>query len=208
VPAKLLDQRPDVRSAEEQLHSASAQVGVAIAARLPQFNITAAYGGTASEVGQMFSTGGPFWSLIGGIAQPLFDGGTLRHRQRAAEQTLIQARAQYKSTVINAFQNVADTLQAIHADADGLVAADKAEQAARTVRDVTRDQYNAGYVDYQTLLAAEAAWQQALASRIQAQTNRFGDAAALTLALGGGWWNRTAPAGTDTPAKTPAKTTG
>jgi len=190
VPARLLDQRPDVRSAEEQLHSASAQVGVAIAARLPQFTITAAYGGTASEVGQMFSTGGPFWSLIGGITQPLFDGGTLRHRQHAAEQTLIQARAQYKSTVINAFQNVADTLQAIHADSDGLVAADKAEQAAHTARDVTNDQYRAGYVNYQTLLAAEAAWQQALANRVQAQTNRFGDAAALYLALGGGWWNR------------------
>jgi len=191
VPARLLDQRPDVRSAEEQLHSASAQVGVAVAARLPQFTITAAYGGTASAVGQLFSTGGPFWNLIGGITQPLFDGGTLRHRQHAAEQTLIQARAQYKATVINAFQNVADTLQAIHADADGLVVADNAERAARKARDVTSDQYRAGYVNYQTLLMAQAAWQQTVANRVQAQTNRFGDAAALYLALGGGWWNRT-----------------
>jgi NodT family efflux transporter outer membrane factor (OMF) lipoprotein len=191
VPAKLLDQRPDVRSAEEQLHAASAQVGVAIAARLPQFTITAAYGGTASDVGQLFSTGGPFWNLIGGITQPLFDGGTLLHRKHAADQLLIQARAQYKSTIINAFQNVADTLQAIHADSDGLVAADKAERAARKARDVTSDQYKAGYVNYQTLLVAEAAWQQALANRVQAQTNRYGDAAALYLALGGGWWNRT-----------------
>jgi NodT family efflux transporter outer membrane factor (OMF) lipoprotein len=191
VPAKLLDQRPDVRSAEEQVHSASAQVGVAVAARLPQFTITAAYGGAASEVGQLFSTGGPFWNLIGGITQPIFDGGTLRHRQHAAEQTLIQAQAQYKSTVINAFQNVADTLQAIHADSDGLVAATRAEAAARRARDVTADQYHAGYVNYQTLLAAEATWQAALANRVQAQTNRFGDAVALYLALGGGWWNRT-----------------
>ena len=139
----------------------------------------------------MFSTGGPFWNLIGGITQPIFDGGTLRHRQRAAEQTLIQSQAQYKATVINAFQNVADTLQAIRTDADGLVAADRAEAAARRTRDVTADQYRAGAVNYQTLLAAEASWQAALANRVQAQTNRFGDAVALYLALGGGWWNRT-----------------
>jgi NodT family efflux transporter outer membrane factor (OMF) lipoprotein len=203
VPARLLDQRPDVRAAEEALHSASAQVGVATAARLPQFTITAAYGGAASEVGQLFSSGGPFWNIIGDITQTIFDGGTLLHRKHAADQLLVQARAQYKSTVINAFQNVADTLQAIHADADGLVAADAAERAARKARDVTNDQYKAGYVNYQTLLAAEGMWQQALANRVQAQTNRFGDAAALYLALGGGWWNRTAQAGPDAPAKTP-----
>ena len=201
LPAKLLDQRPDVRAAEEQLHSASAQVGVATAARLPQFTITAAYGGAASEVGQLFSTGGPFWNIIGDVTQTIFDGGTLLHRKHAADQLLIQARAQYKATVINAFQNVADTLQAIHADSDGLVAADYAERAARKARDVTSDQYKAGYVNYQTLLAAEATWQQSVANLVQARTNRFGDAAALYLALGGGWWNRTAQA--DTGAKNP-----
>jgi len=203
VPARLLDQRPDVRAAEEQLHSASAQVGVATAARLPQFTITAAYGGAASEVGQLFSTGGPFWNIIGDVTQTIFDGGTLLHRKHAADQLLIQARAQYKSTVINAFQNVADTLQAIHADADGLVVADHAERAARKARDVTRDQFKAGYVNYQTLLTAEAAWQQSVANLVQAQTNRFGDAAALYQALGGGWWNRTAVSEAQAPAKTP-----
>jgi len=203
VPARLLDQRPDVRAAEEQLHSASAQVGVATAARLPQFTITAAYGGAASEVGQLFSTGGPFWNIIGDVTQTIFDGGTLLHRKHAADQLLIQARAQYKATVINAFQNVADTLQAIHADSDGLVAADLAERAARKARDVTNDQYRAGYVNYQTLLAAEATWEQALANRVQAQTNRFGDAAALYQALGGGWWNRAELTGPVMSGKTP-----
>jgi NodT family efflux transporter outer membrane factor (OMF) lipoprotein len=190
LPAKLIDQRPDVRAAEAQVHAASAQVGVAVANRLPQFTLTAAYGGAASEVGQLFSPGGPFWSLVGDATAPVFDGGVLRHRQRAAEQALIQAKAQYRSTLITAVQNVADTLHAIKSDADALQAAGDAETAAKTALDVTRDQRNAGYVNEQTLLLAQGAYELAVVTRVQAQTNRFGDAAALFQALGGGWWNR------------------
>ncbi len=191
LPARLIDQRPDVRAAEEQWRSANAQVGVAIAARLPQFTITGAYGGAASQVSQLFSAGGPFWSLVGDASVTAFDGGTLLHRQKAAEQGLIQARAQYRSALITAFQNVADTLHAITTDADALSAAADAEAAARVARDVTRSQYDVGYVNYQTLLAAESAYQLAIINRVQAQTNRLGDAATLFQALGGGWWNRT-----------------
>jgi len=193
LPAQLIEQRPDVRAAEEQWHSASAQVGVATAARLPQFTITGAYGGAASQVSQLFSSGGPFWNLIGDATATAFDGGTLRHRQRAAEQGLIQARAQYRSTLITAFQNVADTLHAISSDAEALSSAADAETAAKVARDVTRSQYDAGFVNYQTLLLAEGAYQQAIVTRVQAQTNRYGDVAALFQALGGGWWNRSAP---------------
>ena len=145
----------------------------------------------------MFAHGGPFWNLIGDASQTVFDAGTLRHRQRAAEQGLIAARAQYKSTVITAFQNVADSLHAIQSDADALKAVADAETAARTTLDVTREQYEAGYVNYLTLLAAEGAWQQAVIARVQAQTNRYGDAATLFQALGGGWWNREAQARAD-----------
>lgn len=190
LPGQLIEQRPDIRAAEEQLHAASAQVGVAVAARLPQFTITAAYGGTASRVSQLFSHGGPFWSLIGDVSQPLFDAGTLRHRQRAAEQALEQARAQYRLAVITGFQNVADTLHAIQSDADALQAAAEAEAAAKTALDVTRGQFEAGYASYLTLLAAQGAYEQAVIARVQAQTNRYGDAATLFQALGGGWWNR------------------
>ncbi len=196
LPAKLIDQRPDVRAAEEQVHAASAEVGVAVANRLPQFTLTAAYGGAASEVSQLFSPGGPFWSLVGDATVPAFDGGTLRHRQRAAEQALLQARAQYRSTLITAVQNVADTLHAIKSDADALQAAGEAETAAKAALDVTQAQYDTGYVNQQTLLLAEGAYQLAIVTRVQAQTNRFGDAATLFQALGGGWWNRG-----DAPAK-------
>jgi NodT family efflux transporter outer membrane factor (OMF) lipoprotein len=196
LPAQLIDQRPDVRAAEEQVHEASANVGVALADRLPQFTITAAYGGAASAVSQLFSPGGPFWNVLGDATATVFDGGVLRHRQKAAEQGLIQAKAQYRSTLITAFQNVADTLHAIQSDADALSAAARAESAARTARDLTLVQRQLGFVDYQTFLASEGAYQLAVVTRVQAQTNRFGDAAALFQALGGGWWNRGEPAKT------------
>ncbi len=190
LPSKLIEQRPDVRAAEEQMHSASAEVGVAIAAMIPQFSISAAAGGAATAFGQMFATGGPFWSVTGGVTQPLFDGFTLLHKKRAAEQALLQAQAQYRSTVISAFQNVADTLHALVSDASALSAAVEAEQAAKVTLDLTLKQSQVGYVPYLTLLSAELSYQTALATRVQAQATRFGDTAALYRALGGGWWHR------------------
>lgn len=190
LPSKLVEQRPDVRSAEAQLHAASAQYGVAIANRLPQFSVSAAVGGMAAAPNWMFKAGGDFFNLAVNVSETLFDGGTLRAKSRAAQQALVQAGAQYRSVVIAALQNVADTLHAIQSDAEALQAAVKSEQALLQVRDLTRKQYDTGYVSYQQLLLAEQNYQQAVVTLIQAQTNRLGDTAALYQALGGGWWNR------------------
>jgi NodT family efflux transporter outer membrane factor (OMF) lipoprotein len=194
LPAKIIEQRPDVRAAEAQLHAANAQVGVALAAMLPQLSITGAYGGNADQFAWMFRTGGPFWNLVGGVTQPLFQGGTLLHRKRAADDALRQAAAQYQSSVITAYQNVADTLHASLSDADALAANVRAESAARVSYDLTRRQMETGYVSYLTLLSAETAYQLALRARVQAQATRYGDVVALFQSLGGGWWNR--PSGT------------
>jgi NodT family efflux transporter outer membrane factor (OMF) lipoprotein len=190
LPAKIIEQRPDVRAAEEQLRSANAQVGVAVAAMLPQVAITGSIGGGANEFNDMFSPGGPFWTLIGGVSQPVFEGGTLLHTRRAADQGLIQAAALYRGTVITAFQNVADTLHAIQSDGDALAADAKAEQAAKKALDITGQQYKLGYVNLLALLSAQETYQQAVVSLVQAQGTRYGDTAALFQALGGGWWNR------------------
>jgi len=196
LPSKLVEQRPDVRAAEAQLHSASAQIGVAISKRLPQFTISGAYGGMATEIGKMFSRvpgavgGNTFWSIAGTLSQTLFDGGTLRHQQQAAEAAFEQAGAQYTSTVIGAFQNVADILYALQADAESLKAAVTAERAAKVTLDITVRQEQAGQVNYLSLLTAELAYQQALITRVQAQASRFSDTAALFQSLGGGWWHR------------------
>jgi NodT family efflux transporter outer membrane factor (OMF) lipoprotein len=190
LPSQLVEQRPDIRAAQEQLHSASAEVGVAIASRLPQFSITGAIGGMASTPSWMFQTGGPFFSLLGSISKTLFDGGTLKAKERAARERLVEAGADYRNVVITAFQNVADTLHAIQSDADFLKAAARSEQALKVTADITRKQYKLGYVSYQIVVIADQSHQQSLINLIQAQTNRFGDAAALYQALGGGWWNR------------------
>jgi outer membrane protein TolC len=157
---------------------------------LPKFSITGQYGGNATQVGQLFSSGGPFWSLYGDVNQPIFDGGTLLHQKRAASAALKQAAAQYRGTVIAAYQNVADTLHISLSHADALAADVEAEKSAKLTYDLTRRQMEVGYVTYLTLLSAQTAYEQTLLTRVQAQATRYGDTVALYQALGGGWWNR------------------
>jgi NodT family efflux transporter outer membrane factor (OMF) lipoprotein len=194
LPAKLIEQRPDVRSAAAQLHAANAQLGVAVAAMLPQFSITGANGGGATEIPWMFRHGGPFWNIYGDVTQPVFQGGTLLHEKRAASAALRLAVVQYQNTVLNAYQNVADALHASITDADALTADLEVESAAKVTYDLTQRQMEAGYVNYRTLLNAQTTYGLALLTRLQAQATRFGDTVALFQALGGGWWNRTAKA--------------
>jgi NodT family efflux transporter outer membrane factor (OMF) lipoprotein len=190
LPSQLVEQRPDVRQAEENLHSASAQIGMARANRLPSFSLTADAGSMAVVLGRLFSSGNGFWDVAAGVTQPIFDGGTLMHRERATRAAYTQADEQYRGTVLTAFQNVADTLNALQQDADALKAAAFAKYAASITLDLTKKQLESGYANYLALLSAEQAYQQALINLVQAQSNRYADTAALFQALGGGWWNR------------------
>jgi NodT family efflux transporter outer membrane factor (OMF) lipoprotein len=191
LPSQLVDQRPDVRSAEAQLHAASAEIGVAIAAMLPQFTLTA-NAGTASNLMSQFITtpGTAFWTVAGNVAQTVFDAGTLLHKKRAADAAFDQAAAMYRSTVIAGFQNVADSLHALQSDADTLKAAYAAERAAFRSLEIARRQLQLGAIGYLGLLTAQNTYQTALISLVQAQAARYADTAALFQALGGGWWNR------------------
>ena len=190
LPSKLVEQRPDVLQAEENLHSSSALIGVARANRLPSFNLTGDIGSMALAFGNIFSAGNGFRDATAGVTQPIFEGGTLMHKERAARAAYVQADQQYRSTVLTAFQNVADTLHALEQDSDGLKAAVAARDAAKVTLDLTTRQMHAGYVSYLALLSAEQAYQQAVINVVQAQANRYADTAALFQALGGGWWNR------------------
>jgi len=191
LPSKLVEQRPDIQSAEAQVHSASASIGVAIAARLPQFTLTGNAGTTANQINQLFITPGTaFWTLAGNVAQTAFDAGTLLHKQRAAEAAFDQAAEMYRSTVISAFQNVADSLHALQSDADTLKAAYAAERAAFRSLEIARRQLQLGAIGYLGLLTAQNTYQTALISLVQAQAARYADTAGLFQALGGGWWNR------------------
>jgi NodT family efflux transporter outer membrane factor (OMF) lipoprotein len=191
LPSQLVAQRPDVRQAEENLHAASAQVGIAIANRLPNFMLSADVGSMALEAGQLFSSGTGFWTLAGSVTQPIFQGGTLLHRERAAKAAYTEAAEQYRGAVLTAFQNVADTLTALEQDGEGLNAAAAAKDAAKITLDLATQQWLSGYANYLGLLNAEQTYQQAVINLIQAQANRYADTAALFQALGGGWWHRT-----------------
>jgi len=191
LPARLVEQRPDVRAAEANLNVASALVGVAIANRLPNFALAANAGGQATSISQLFASGNQFWSIGGTIAQPIFEGGALLHRQRGAQAAFDQAKTQYRSIVLSAFQNVADTLQALEADARLLQAADAAERTAYLSVAIAKKQFALGQVAAMVVLNAEQAHEQARIARVQAQAARYADTAALFQALGGGWWNRT-----------------
>jgi len=185
VPSQLVERRPDVRAAEAQLHSATAQVGVAVANLLPQVTITGDIGSTASFFSDLFKAGTGFWSIGANATQTLFQGGTLIHRKRAAQAALDQAGAAYKSAVLTAFQNVADALHALDADADALNAASRAEEAAHKSLGVAHRQLELGAVGYLALVNSEQTYDQAVVSLAQARVNRYADTAALFQALGG-----------------------
>jgi NodT family efflux transporter outer membrane factor (OMF) lipoprotein len=185
VPSQLVERRPDVRAAEAQLHSATAEVGVAIANMLPQVVITGNLGSSATLMSDLFKPGTGFWSIGANATQTLFAGGTLLHRKRAAEAALDQAASTYRSTVLTAFQNVADALHALDTDADAQSAASRAAEAAEKSLAVAHRELELGSVSYLALLSAEQAYQQAVVSLAQARANRYADTAALFQALGG-----------------------
>jgi outer membrane protein TolC len=139
---------------------------------------------------QLFTSGTGFWGVGAAATAPLFQGGTLLHEERSAKAAYVQAAEQYRSTVLTAFQNVADTLTALEQDAEAMKSATAAANAAKVTLDLAQRQLQDGYAGYLGLLSAEQAYQQDLINLVQAEANRYADTAALFQALGGGWWHR------------------
>ncbi len=190
LPSQIVRQRPDILAYEALLHAATANVGIATANLYPQFTLSASYGRSGSDLSKLLTPAGLIWSVAGAIAQPIFEGGTLRAKQRAAKAAMDAAAAQYSSTLNTAFQNVADALVAIEADASALGAQADAERTAAASLAVARSQFAAGAASSLTLLQAQQTYQTARLQLVTAQAARFIDTVALYQALGGGWWNR------------------
>ena len=193
VPSKLIEQRPDVRAAQEQLHSASALIGVAIANWLPNFTISANGGYTNTALAGLIAPQNLFWQIAGDATQTVFDGGILLHELQESKDTYNAAAWSYRGTVIGAVQNVADSLRAIQNDADALKAARDFERAAKVSFDLAQQQMQTGYANILILLTAQQTYLQAVIQVVQARAARLSDTVALYQALGGGWWNRTEP---------------
>ena len=190
LPSKLVRQRPDVRASEALLHSASAQIGVATANLFPQFNITGNYGFTSTIPSSLFSGSSKVWSIANQITQPIFHGGALFAARRQAIDAYDQAAAQYRQTLLQAFQNVADSLRAIDTGSRTFKEQKSAEIAARDALTIITKQYHDGGIAYLNLLNAQQQYQQTRIASVQSQAARYTNTAALFQALGGGWWNR------------------
>jgi NodT family efflux transporter outer membrane factor (OMF) lipoprotein len=200
LPSSLVRQRPDILAAEALLHQASADVGVATAQLYPQLTLSGSFGYQATTTGALFNTGTEAWSIGANLLQPLFHGGELTAQRRASIDAYDAASAQYRLTVLQAFQNVADTLRALEADARTLAAQEEAATLAGDSLGLTQRQFDLGAVSYLSLLTAQRQYQQTRLNLIQAQATRYADTAALFQALGGGWWNEAAPLGDRHPA--------
>ena len=190
LPSKLVEQRPDVREYAALLHESTAQIGVATANMLPQITLTGSVGGEAGRFADVFSSSAGVWSIAGSLTQPLFKGGQLLHQRRAAVAAAEAADANYRATVINAFQNVSDTLHALVSDAETLAAQDLAERTAAESLKLVQAQYKSGAASYLQVLNSEQSYQNAAVALVRARAQRYADTAALFQALGGGWWNR------------------
>jgi NodT family efflux transporter outer membrane factor (OMF) lipoprotein len=189
LPSQLVRQRPDVLEAEDTLHQASAAVGIAEAARFPSINISAQYAQQSGKTSDLLTRAAQLWSLGLNVTQPVFAGGRLRAREKEARQQFLHAQAQYRGTVLDAITEVANTMQAIQHDTDGYNARNTALDAARANRDLARIQYERGLVSELVVLTAEQQYQNGVLTQVQADAQRFADAANLFHALGGGWWN-------------------
>jgi NodT family efflux transporter outer membrane factor (OMF) lipoprotein len=191
LPSKFVEQRPDVRQYSALLHQATAQIGVATANMLPQITLSGSYGGEAARFADIFNPASVVWSLAASATQPLFKGGQLLHQRRAAVAAAQEAAANYKATVVTAFQDVSNTLYALQSDADALAAQTSAARSAADSLTLVQAQYKSGGASYVQVLSSEQSYQTAAVALVKARAQRYADTAALFQALGGGWWNRT-----------------
>lgn len=185
LPSELAHRRPDILAAEAELHAATAAVGIATSNLYPHIDLSASFGQQSTVIGQLFARGSNAWSLAGGFVAPIFDGGTLRAERRAAVDAMQASAAKYQQTVLTAFGQVADSLQALNHDAEALDALTNAQQAARDNLDLTRKSYREGNIGVLQVLDAERRYQQASLAYVRVRAQRYMDTAQLFLALGG-----------------------
>jgi len=189
LPSDLVRQRPDILQAEAQLHAASANIGVATAAMFPSISLNGTFGVAGSSFGNLSPETGKFWSVGPSLSIPLFRGGSLWYGRKAAIDAFDQSQANYRQTVLSAFQQVADALKALEHDAEGLQAQADARAAAAEGLRLLQANYKAGMAAYLDVLTADVQFHQADIAYLQAVAQRHQDTVALFVALGGGWWN-------------------
>jgi NodT family efflux transporter outer membrane factor (OMF) lipoprotein len=188
LPSQLVHQRPDILSAEAQLRAASAQIGIATAQFYPDITLSAGASAASLNGGNLFSPAGLVWSIAAGLAQPVFDGGMRRAQRRVALATFRATAADYQETVLQAFRQVADILQALVHDTNLLAAQKRSLDTASRSVSLQRINYERGGSGILDLLDAQRQYQRAQLGYIGAQAQRYLDTIQLLAAMGGGWW--------------------
>jgi NodT family efflux transporter outer membrane factor (OMF) lipoprotein len=189
LPSELVNQRPDILSAEALMHVASANIGIATAAMFPSFSLSGTYGGASTSLANL-SAISKFWSIGPTVTTPVFQGNSLWYARRASIDAYQQSQATYRQTVLGAFEQVADSLKALEHDGEGLQAQVQAQRAAGEALNLLQVNYRAGLVAYPDVLTADVQFHQATIGYLQALAQRHQDTVALFVALGGGWWNQ------------------
>jgi NodT family efflux transporter outer membrane factor (OMF) lipoprotein len=176
----------------------------ATAELFPSVSLSGTYGLSNTKFRNLSDANSKFWSVGPSVNIPIFHGGALWYRRKAAINAYQKSLADYRQTVLSAFQQVADTLKALEHDAQSLRAQSAALQAAEDALKIREANYRAGVVSYLEVLAANAQFYQAKIGYLQILAQRYQDTTALFVALGGGWWNDP-KLGTPLPTKTLAK---
>ncbi len=194
VPSSLLLRRPDVASAERQAANANAQIGVQVSAYYPSLNLTGEFGSSGSNLGSLFSASSTFWSLGASAAETVLDFGARKARVQQAKAAYDQAVAQYRQTVLSAFQGVEDELAAVRILAQETPLRAAASQAADAAETIALNQYRAGTTTYTTVVVAQSTALSARTTLISNQESRIVAALTLIQDLGGGWSTAQLPA--------------
>lgn len=189
LPSTLVRQRPDILAAEATAHAASANIGMATAALLPNLTLNGGLEAASNSASLLFPANGKSWSIGADLTAPLFEGGTLWFKRKAALDNYREAMALYRQTVLGAFEQVADALRALDHDAQTLLAENESLATAEQALRLIQANYQAGLATYLEVLNADAQYHQATIADIQANAVRYQDTVALFAALGGGWWN-------------------
>jgi NodT family efflux transporter outer membrane factor (OMF) lipoprotein len=188
LPSTLLERRPDIAAAEEQMIAANAQIGAAKAAFFPNITLNFANGFQSSKLQRLLTTASHYWSLgPAAAALPLFEGGTRNAQLKQAIATHEATTAAYKQAVLNGIKDVEDNLSALKALEAEAQALDQSVKTGREAVELTTNQYKAGTVSFQNVLVSQTAALANERSAIGVQGNRLNATVLLVKALGGGW---------------------
>jgi multidrug efflux system outer membrane protein len=187
LSSALLERRPDVREAEQNLVAANAQIGVARAAYFPQISLTGTGGYQSSALTNLFTGPAGIWTFGGSLVQPIFEGGRLKSNVRLAEAQRQEMLLTYQQTIQGAFRDVSNALVAYRKNREFRIQEEKLKEAARDAAQLSEQRFNAGATDYLEVLTNETNYFSDELTLVQAQFNELQALVQLYQALGGGW---------------------